>query len=252
MITAERVRKPCPSESARATFLRQERRPLFLCSWDRVLMIHYAMDPEVLQPSVPFPLDLHEGRAYVSLVAFTLSGMRFGIGGPPFATHGFLNVRAYVRHRAETGIYFLAEWLPNPLCVFMGPRLYGLPYKRGRMDYRHLHETGFLSGRVSAKQGDLAYHAPLDPGSDYRPCTEDGLDAFLMERYTAFTRHGDRAREFRVWHPPWKQARVSVRMDDERLIASTGDWFRSAQRVTANYSPGFREVWMGSPREVEA
>jgi uncharacterized protein YqjF (DUF2071 family) len=234
------------SNAARSAFDAVEGRPLFHAGWRRTVFIHYEVDPAALQPQVPFPLDVRDGKTYISLVAFTLSDLRFAAGGPPFSTHGFLNVRAYTR---DNGIYFLAEWLPNPFCVFLGPRLYGLPYRRGRLDYAHLHESGRLHGRVEGRGGvALEYDAAVDPGAAFGPSDAGGLEEFLLERYTAFTKRGDVDRLFRVWHRPWPQAPIAVTMLDESLVASTGPWFRSARRVGANYSPGFAEVWMGRPR----
>src|SRR3954464_13958680 len=80
----------------------------FLADWERVLMLHYEVAPEKLQPFVPFPLDSRNGKAYVSLVAFTMRGLRPSRGGwlaalpfRPIGTHELLNVRTYVRHGAE-------------------------------------------------------------------------------------------------------------------------------------------------------
>src|SRR5437899_1103974 len=92
-------------------------RPLFRADWREVLFVHFRVDPAVLRPLVPLELDLYEGRAYVSLVAFTQARLRPTWGGAvtewlsrPLANHGFLNVRTYVRGGRERGIYFLAEW----------------------------------------------------------------------------------------------------------------------------------------------
>lgn len=233
------------SAAAQAAFETIEGRPLFHAGWRRTVFIHYEVDPAALQPQVPFPLDTRDGKAYVSLVAFTLADLRFAAGGPPFSTHGFLNVRAYTR---DNGIYFLSEWLPNPLCVFLGPRLYGLPYRRGRLDYAHLHESGRLHGRVEDRVGALEYDAAVDPRARFEPCAAGSLDEFLLERYTAFTKRGATERLFRVWHRPWPQVPIEAAMVDESLVATTGPWFRRARRVGANYSPGFAEVWMGRPR----
>src|SRR5258705_3346218 len=116
--------------------------PLFQCSWDRAVFLHYRVDPKFLQPQIPFDLDLHEGQAYVSLVAFTLRNMR--LTHPhlkfitnPLRTHTFLNVRTYVRVGDMRGIYFIAEWLNNRLATVLGPVLYGLPYRFGKLTYRH-------------------------------------------------------------------------------------------------------------------
>ena len=115
-------------------------RALFLADWRDALFIHFRLDPAVLEAMVPLRLDLYNGCAYVSLVAFTQHRLRPVIGVPeflsrPLATHAFLNLRTYVAHEGEPGIYFIAEWIPNPLAVFLGPRLYGLPYKLAEMAY---------------------------------------------------------------------------------------------------------------------
>src|SRR5262245_22812466 len=106
------------SDIARERLLSLPGEPLFIADWMRTLMIHYEVEPAALQQVVPFPLDLRDGRAFVSAVAFTLNAMRPRIGSrlagwllKPISTHHFLNVRTYVRVNGETGIYFLAEWL---------------------------------------------------------------------------------------------------------------------------------------------
>ncbi len=236
---------PSPSALARRRFEEGER-PLFRCAWDRVFMLHYEVDPAALRPLVPFPLDLHEGRAYVGLVAFTLRDLRFHAGGPAFSTHAFLNVRTYVE---GNGIFVLAEFLSSPLCVFLGPRLYGLPYRWGRLDYRHGDRT--LEGRVEGRRGAFAYRVPLEPAGRFGPAEPGSLDEFLLERYTAFTRRGRTDRLFHVWHDPWRTTEVEAELLDESLIETTGTWFGGARPVKALYSRGFEEVWMGRPRRAE-
>ncbi|HWF18806.1 MAG TPA: DUF2071 domain-containing protein, partial [Verrucomicrobiae bacterium] len=195
--------RECLSEAARRRILSAKGEPRFYADWLRAVFIHYEVDAEYLQRAVPFELDLDEGRAYVSLVAFTMRGMRPRIGGKvgalllkPIAGHGFLNVRAYVRHRGETGIYFLAEWLSNPVSVMLGPRCFGLPYRLGHLEYEHRHETGLLRGNViDGKNGAdgtniaprLEYSAKINPVSAFEPCAAGSCAEFLMERYTAFT-----------------------------------------------------------------
>src|SRR2546421_5594971 len=117
------------SEAARQRLLSLPGEPLFIADWEDALMIHYEVDAELLQRGVPFEVDLLEGRAFVSLVAFTMSGMRPRLGGrlaawlfKPIGTHNFLNVRTCARVGSEAGIYFLAEWLSNRLSVALGPQ----------------------------------------------------------------------------------------------------------------------------------
>ncbi len=248
------------SAAAKARLEATEGHPLLLNDWVRTLFIHYEVDAEALQPLVPYELDLRGGRAYVSLVAFTMRRLRPCLGGKitqwlsaPVSNHGFLNVRTYVKHQGEAGIFFLAEWLPNRLSVFIGPRTFGLPYRYGRLDYRHDHERGELQGKVTAldtaqQPRQLRYRGSIDPHAPFQTSDGESLTEFLVERYTAFTERRGVRRLFRIWHEPWPQTPVDVEIDDESLIELSGDWLRSARRIGANYSPGALDVWIGRPQ----
>src|SRR5438477_654332 len=248
-VTASRSRL---SDAARRRMLALPGEPMFYARWDRALFIHYEADPAALQPDIPFALDLHEGRAFVSVVAFTLSRMRPRIGGrigewlfKPIATHEFLNIRTYVRHNGEPGIFFLAEWLSNRISVLLGPRSFGLPYRFGRLQYEH---NQSIEGSVTAPEGRLRYEGKV-ADSDFDLCAASSLDEFMLERYTAFTQRRKRRRLFRISHKPWPQVSAICNVSETSLIASTGAWWKTAEFISANYSPGV-EVWMGRPHRI--
>ncbi|MDA0322435.1 MAG: DUF2071 domain-containing protein [Verrucomicrobia bacterium] len=234
-------------------------KPLLVCDWERALMIHYAIDPAVLQPHVPFELDTRDGQAFVSLVAFTMRDMRLRRGGRlthwltiPIATHGYLNVRTYVRVGRERGIQFLTEWMPNKLSLAMAPATFGLPYRYGHLDFHHRHEEGYAYGTVTPgdRTAALHYHATFDKDAGFAPPVNGSLAEFLMERYMAFNDAGVR-RKFRVWHPSWPQVPARVRVTDNGLLARSGPWFAKLELIGANYSPGFRNVGLGRPEKLE-
>ncbi len=233
--------------------------PLFFADWDRALFLHFEVDPVAVQREVPFPIDLREGRAYVSLVAFTLRGLRCRFGWKlgewffkPIATHEFLNVRTYVRHRGEPGIIFLAEWLSNPLSVRLGPKTFGLPYRYGRIRYDHQHETRMLGGSVVDAHGggQVNYRAELPMNGVFENSPKGSLDEFLLERYTAFTARGAKRGFFRIWHEPWLQTPVNAAVQENSLLTNAWGWFRDAKFTGANYSPGTPNVWMGRPHRI--
>ena len=159
--------------SRRSDVLRETRRdnllsppfePLFFGDWAHALFIHYEVDAAVLQNEVPFELDLWNGKAFVSLVAFSLRRLRPCSGGrlgellfKPISSTRFLNVRTYVRHRNESGIYFIAEFLSNPLCVPLGPPTFGLPYRFGRLVYRHSPEDRIIGGTAQVAGGSKLF-----------------------------------------------------------------------------------------------
>jgi len=243
------------SEIARRRMLAIRGEPMFFARWDRAVFIHYAADPETLQRQVPFELDLYGGRAFVSLVAFTLVRMRPRIGGiigewllKPIATHEFLNVRTYVRHAGEPGIFFLAEWLNNRASVLLGPRSFGLPYRFGQLAYNHAREANALCGTATARGDHLVYKGKANC-EQFESCEAGSLTEFLLERYTAFTQHRKITRFFRVWHPPWPQVPAEIEVTTASLIAGTGAWWETATFVGATYSPGAK-VWMGRPHRI--
>lgn len=262
------ARRQSCSEAARARLLSMRGEPLFIADWLRTLMIHYEVEPAALQQVVPFPLDLKGDRAFITVVAFTLSGMRLRLGGrvavwllKPISTHRFLNVRAYVRVNGESGIYFLAEWLSNRLSVTLGPLAFGLPYRFGRIRYNHQWNGPLandqslpcpLTGRVEdRKTGNaLAYTTSLTSEAHFRECEPGSLTEWLMERYTAFTKFRNLRRFFRVWHRPWRQAPADVRVTEQTLLDRNWPLFRDARIAGANFSPSLTDVWMGWPHRV--
>ncbi|MEM9418518.1 MAG: DUF2071 domain-containing protein [Planctomycetota bacterium] len=253
-------RRTVLSDRSLAKWKQRRETPLMVSDWDRTLMIHYEVHPDELQPQIPFPLDLYDGKAYVSLVAFTLRKLRPHALPEavhplmrPVSEHGFLNVRTYVRVGQDTGIYFLAEWLPNRLAILLGPPMYGLPYRRGTLDYQHHHEHGELLGHVEPhdETAPLHYRYQGQPLDDFASAERDTLDEFVLERYTAFTERGRLRRRFDIWHEPWPQQRIDdLDLIDDRLAACTGPWHDTANPIAAHYSPGVRGVWLGAPKKL--
>jgi uncharacterized protein YqjF (DUF2071 family) len=252
------------SEQAKARMLQSRFEPMFIADWERVLMIHFTVDAAALQRDVPFPLDLHDGHAFVTVVAFTMRDMRPAIGGRlaawPFraiATHDFLNVRTYVRVDKEVGIHFLTEWVSNRLAVMLGPRTFSLPYRHGKIHYQNDCALGKLRGRVvDARTGvTFQYRAELqyagsETGAPFTLCKPGSFDEWLMERYSAFNSVRGRHRFFRVWHEPWEQCRAHVETTNVSLLRNNWSWFRDAGQIGANYSPFARDVWLGRPHKV--
>ena len=229
-----------------------DRGPAMLEDWARILFIHYEVDPAALQPQIPYELDTFDGRAFVSLTAFHGHGLRPAFSGAagrfffrPAQFPFIMNVRTYVRHENEAGIYFLAEWIPNRIAAFCGRQVFGLPFHTGRLAYRHEENRAIGEIEDSHGEGRFAYEAEWPQEAQFATAESGSRTEWLLERYAAFTKQGSRRRFFRVWHPAWPQTEASVRIREDSLLRNTGPWFDSAQLIGANYSPGFFDVHMG-------
>ncbi|MDF1825797.1 MAG: DUF2071 domain-containing protein [Verrucomicrobiales bacterium] len=228
---------------------------VLLSDWVDFVFIHFEVDRDLLQQVVPFPVDTYEGKAFVSLVAFTMKRMRPAFGGKatgwilrPIASHQFLNLRTYVNLGGQTGIFFMEEWLNEKFAVILGPKTFGLPYHYASVDY--LHDEERCACRVLANEGEICFSGRKNkalgtvcPGS---------RDDFLLERYTAFTAAGRKPHYFRVWHPSWKIGAVDhFELTSRVLLSGLRElWTDTAIVVGTHWSPGVFDVRMGRPHSV--
>jgi hypothetical protein len=238
----------------------QEGQPVLLADWEQTVFIHFEVDSGVLQKQIPYELDLFEQRACVSLVAFTMRRLRPAFGGrwlawisAPAASHKLLNLRTYVRHGDERGIYFITEWVPNLLSRVLGPLFYGLPYRLAQLEYAEEGGGDSVFGCVTAgrDQTRLIFRGKHRVAAKVAAVRPGSLDEFLLERYVGFTLCGPVRRLFRVWHEPWPQVELTVTLDDCSLVVQSHLWFESARYVGAHFSPGVRDVWMGWPHKIQ-
>ena len=210
-------------------------------------MLHFAVEPGLLQPHVPFELQLFGGKAYVSLVRFKLERFRTRIAPAlgrlllrPFSDHGFLNLRTYVIHHAEQGIHFITEWLDNRLAVLAGPCTYGLPYRFGVIK----------RNAVFARQGTLRFDLRVTDDAVHT-ARSASLDEFLLERYSAFTHHRGVGRVFRIRHKPWLQQPARAELHDTSLIESAHPWFKHAEPVGAHACRDLIGVEISRPTRIK-
>lgn len=250
---------PPPSLARSSTAKLPPHECALVADWRRFLFVHYSLPPEILAPHVPYELDLFEGRAFVSLVYFTLERMR-----PPFlpgtgevllrpiSNHPFLNVRTYVRHAENEGICFLAEWIPNRLSELLGPWLYGLPYRFGEFDCEVRANDGVAHLVIEdpRARATLGITYPLEIGAGER-CETETVDAFLLERYRAYTFRGPTRRHFTVAHEPWLMRPLDWIRTDTSLIETVFPWFKAATFHSAHASPGVTGVEMSWPHRVD-
>ena len=105
--------------------------------WEQLLFAHWPAEPEAVRRLLPPAVepDVHDGAAWVAIVAFVMAGTRpvIGPGWRGLAAIPELNVRTYVRVGGVPGVWFLTLDTNSPLFVTMGRALFGLRYRLARM-----------------------------------------------------------------------------------------------------------------------
>ena len=109
--------------------------------WHDLLFAHWAVPVNKLRALVPreLELDLRDGKAYVAVAPFWMSGIR-GRGMPPLpSVHTFpeLNVRTYVTYQGIPGVYFFSLDAASRVAVKGARWFYGLPYFFANMSLKN-------------------------------------------------------------------------------------------------------------------
>jgi uncharacterized protein YqjF (DUF2071 family) len=84
----------------------------------------------------------------------------------------------------------------------------------------------------------------------FNAADDDTLDAFLVERYTAWTYRHNVARQFRIRHAPWPIARAHVDVPQRDLLGGLCDGLLVGLDATAAHvSPGVFGVQISAPQK---
>lgn len=211
------------------TSIRQRPRgwPIMYQTWDKLLFLHWPVEPRWLRPLIPagLEIDTWDGSAWLGVTPFSLRGMRAPLTPalPIVSTSLELNVRTYVHRDGVPGIWFLSLDASNVLAVW-GARLgFSLPYFRAAMkmhtdgDRINFHSTRTHSGAVPAE-----FEASWQVGARVPQPAPETRDFFLIERYCLYSSAGNRLYRARVHHRPWPLCSAVVGSLNAKIIESSG------------------------------
>jgi uncharacterized protein YqjF (DUF2071 family) len=193
-------------------------------TWNDLLFAHWPLPAEVLAPKIPPPLelDLFEGKAWLAVTPFHMTGIR-GRGLPPIpGTSAFpeLNVRTYVRFEDKPGVYFFSLDAANRPAVWGARAGFRLPYFFADMDVRlNGSRVRYHSRRHNGKAELKARYGPT---SDVRGREKGTLEHFLTERYCLYTADRERLWRAEIHHVPWPLQDASAEFEINTMAAAAG------------------------------
>lgn len=196
--------------------------------WSELLFAHWPVPLDALRALVPpaFELDTFEGRAWLGVVPFRMSEVRFASLPSLGVAEEFLelNLRTYVSVGGRPGVWFFSLDAQSALAVAGGRALFHLPYFTARM--RAQLDAGRIQFESERRQSGapparlrVAY-APSGPQFRSQP---GSLEHFLTERYCLYALDsGGQPRRGEIDHAPWPLQPASAVIEEQTLAQAAG------------------------------
>ena len=225
--------------------MNQYGKPFLTADWRYLALLNYESDPALLQPLVPggTELDTWNGRTFVSMVGFSFLNTRvLGLAIPLHENFEEINLRFYVRHKAEDGwrrgVVFIKEIVPRAAIAWVARWLYNENYvalPTGHELFRSPDDPmNIAAARYFWTFEKRAQFLEVVTGGAPSHFVEGSAEEFIAQHYWGYSRQRNGGTmEYRVDHPGWRiwQAR-SARLE--------GD-------VEKLYGEQFAEVLRGAP-----
>lgn len=218
--------------------------------WNKALFLHWEIDAALIQPFLPpaTTLDTFEGKAWLSIVAFTMQKIR-----PrhlpffkPVSDFHEVNVRTYVIKDGKSGVYFLSLEAQKMLSVFISRNLSALPYQKASIRRSKQSHSHMYSSINIPKQFRL--HAVYDiVAQDYH---KTALDRFLTERYCAYVDKKGVVYRYDIHHPEWPVQPVTIRELELQYKIGNIHITTDTPPQLAHYSSGVKVVAWGKEKVV--
>lgn len=176
--------------------------------WSHLILVNYAVDPELLRPHLPRGTepDLLRGEAFVSLVAFHFLDTRvLGVKWPGYVNFTEINLRFYVRAGADRGVVFVREYVPHRLIATAARLTYNEPYRAAPMEGKihYTPDTVSVSHRLHLPQG-TQYLDAWGRTAPETPAEDSDAHWFKEQRWGFGTDHFGRTLRYEVVHPTWR------------------------------------------------
>lgn len=197
-------------------------------TWRDLLFAHWAIEPGLLRALVPRPLelDVRDGRAWLGITPFRISGLRPN-GLPPLPWLSYfpeLNVRTYVAYGGRPGIYFFSLDAARFTAVAAARRGYRLPYFRAQMTARRSGQSvSYTSERTDSSGPPAQLRARYAPSGPRLEIDDGSLERWLSERYCLYVVDDPgRALRGEIHHPPWPLQPASATIGTNTMAAPLG------------------------------
>jgi uncharacterized protein YqjF (DUF2071 family) len=211
-------------------------------TWKDLFFIHWPISEDILRPFVPeeLELDLYDGTAWIAIVPFRMKQIRLK-GIPTFPIgHSLLelNLRTYVKHKEEQGVYFFSLDANNPLAVFLARTCFGLNYLTASMTYKqHLDHVHYTSRRTHPSTPSSHFHATFTVLSSPFHAQPGSLMYWLTERYALWVKRREHVYKGPIFHHHWPLQKAEATIYTNTLPDFLQDHTTFLTEPVTYYSP---------------
>lgn len=198
--------------------------------WKDVLFLHFEADPKLLQEHLPFKLDLYNDKAILSIVSFTMDGIRF-----PFLPSVFglsklyeLNLRTYVEVDGIKGVYFFTLDTGHLPAIGIARFFFSLPYRFSNILILRKKNKYFCESKCPSRA--VKFFAEIGP--DY---SKEDFDLWVTERYGLFTKKSKNTLHGIVEHAPWSLQEIKIKSIKDNFSTQLGADFKSSIFIRPSY-----------------
>jgi uncharacterized protein YqjF (DUF2071 family) len=197
-------------------------------TWHDLLFAHWPVEATHLIALVPaqLPLDSFDGRCWVGVVPFHMSGIHARNLPPIAGLSRFpeLNVRTYVTLNGKPGVYFFSLDAASLPAVWAARTFFRLPYFHAQMSVETAQDAkGHFIMYDSRRRGNTAeFRGRYRPSSDVQKSEMGSLEHWLTERYCLYTVDAGRVFRAEVHHQPWPLQQAEADLEVNNVAAASG------------------------------
>ena len=225
-------------------------RKFLTAKWHDLVMANYEIPPEILKERLPLgtKLDFHDGKCFVSLVAFMFLDTRvLGFPVPFHINFEEVNLRFYVTRETpeemRRGVVFVKELVPRLAIATVARVFYGEPYEAWKMNHT---KNGNELIYGWNKRGE-SHQVRVKTGENIGVPAENSHGEFIIEHYWGYTKRGaNRTDEYKVEHPKWELFSV----DDYKIDVDFGTLYGAEFAFLNEQKPFSILLAKGSPISV--
>lgn len=224
--------------------------PFLTASWEELIVINYKIDPALLNPYLPrgSELDLYEGQAFVSLIAFNFRKCRL-FGFIPCWPQNFeeINLRFYVKRKigneTRRAVVFIKEIVPSTLVALIARAFYNEPYESMRCGQKNEDlKDGTFTKSYFWENSSTRYFVETNISDNSKDLLPGSFEEFILEHYWGYTAMPDASTsEYQVTHKRWEfnpTCNINIAPAIASLYGETFAETLSANPYSAFFVPG--------------